>query len=348
MSWALFLLCWMPSHQLQTFIQGKLLSIPDGVVSVTNGKYEINHDFNRIKYSLQIFDGSNGRKKVNFGTVDSSSDNDELIKRLIIKIVQDNKGLHDAIDIYDEKGDLMSKLTSNLNYDTPSTTEELVDFVTDACMPLCTLSRSIIHKYNLLHCGIGCLIFNSQGNELFVHKRSKLKRLFPSMLDMFIGGVCSSGESPEVTLLRELSEEVGLDYISTKSPIINEKTGKSASKKTIWDSNDAFARAWNIFKSTERYDELFSSATIDNNVIEDNAGKVKYLGRCTIYTSYNHCIVYVYAVTTPVAQTISFRDGEIDEGAYMPLDKLQNLVERSRDEFVPDGLQVWSQLPSLL
>ena len=43
------------------------------------------------------------------------------------------------------------------------------------------------------------------------------------MLDMFIGGVCSSGELPEVTLFRELAEEVGLDYISTKTPIIKEQ-----------------------------------------------------------------------------------------------------------------------------
>ena len=342
--WAFFLLFWAPSHELQTFVQGKALSIPDGVVSVTSGEYEINHDFNRINYNLQILDESNGRKQVNFGIVGSNNDKDELVKRLIIKILQDR--LHDAIDIYDEKGVLMGELTCNLNFDTPSSTGELVNFVTDACVPLCTLSRSIIHKYNLLHCGIGCLIFNNEGNQLFVHKRSKLKRLFPSMLDMFIGGVCSSGESPEVTLLRELSEEVGLDFISTKSPIINGKIVKSGSKSAIWDSN-AFAKAWNTFKSTERYGELFSSS-VDKNVVEDGGGKVKYLGRCTIYTSYNHCIVYVYAVTTPISQVISFRDGEIDEGTFMTLDKLQNLLEHSRDEFVPDGLQVWDEIPNLL
>ena len=52
--WAFFLLFWAPSHELQTFVQGKALSIPDGVVSVTSGEYEINHDFNRINYNLQI------------------------------------------------------------------------------------------------------------------------------------------------------------------------------------------------------------------------------------------------------------------------------------------------------
>ena len=85
--WAFFLLFWAPSHELQTFILGKALSIPDGVVSVTSGEYEINHDFNRINYNLQILDGSKGRKQVNFGIVGSNNDKDELVKRLIIKIL---------------------------------------------------------------------------------------------------------------------------------------------------------------------------------------------------------------------------------------------------------------------
>jgi len=344
----LFLAFLAPSHELRTYIQGKVLSLPDGVVALTNGKYEVNHEFNRVKYNLHILDGLNGKKQAKLAAIDSIHDKDELVKRLIIKILQDNKGFHDSIDIYDEKGNLVNGLTCNLDYNANTPIGELVDFITDECIPLCKLSRSVIHKYNLLHCGIGCLIFNTAGNELFVHKRSKHKRLFPDMLDMFIGGVCSSGESPEVTLLRELSEEVGLDYISSKASIMEAKIAKTAVKKTVWDNNDAFILAWSIFQSTELYDELFSSAKIDKNVVIDNGGKVKCLGRCTIFTSYNHCIVYVYAVTTPISQVISFKDGEIDAGTYMTFDKVQNLVLCSRDQFVPDGLQVWDQLPVLI
>jgi hypothetical protein len=49
-----------------------------------------------------------------------------------------------------------------------------------------------------------------------------------------------------------------------------------------------------------------------------------------------------------MSQVITFKDGEIDEGEYMNLKKLQTLVISDRDEFVPDGLQVWDQLPKLL
>ncbi len=337
-----------PSYELQTYIQGKILSLPSGIVSISNGNYEINHELNKIKYDLCIIDGLNGRKQANLSIKNDNNDKDELVKRLIVKILQDNKGPN-ILDIYDENGNLMNELTCNLDYNSNASTGELVNLVTDECVPLCTLSRSVIHKYNLLHCGIGCLIFNNKGDELFVHKRSKDKRLFPSMLDMFIGGVCSSGELPEVTLFRELAEEVGLDYISTKTPIMKEQIVRNkATKTSIWDNNDAFVKAWNIFKSSERYDELFSSRNSNSNIIEGNEGKIKYLGRCTIYTSYNHCIVYVYAVTTPMSQVITFKDGEIDEGEYMNLKKLQTLVISNRDEFVPDGLQVWDQLPKLL
>ena len=344
--WPLIVAFLAPIYALQTYIQGKKLSLPGGVITITNGNYEIMHEMNQIKYNLRIFDGSNGVKQATLGVTGGSSDADELVKRLIIKILQDNKG-SSLLDIYDENGEVMSEVTANLDYNTNVSTGELVNFVTDECAPLCTLSRSIIHKYNLLHCGIGCLIFNNQGDELFVHKRSKHKRLFPSMLDMFIGGVCSSGESPEVTLLRELAEEVGLDYISTKTLIIKEKSTIKA-KPSIWNSNNAFARAWDVFKTSKQYDELFSSGTSDYEVIEGDEGKVKYLGRCTIYTSYNHCIVYVYAATTPMSQVVTFKDGEIDEGEYMNLNKLKTLVVSNRDEFVPDGLQVWKQLPILL
>ena len=47
-------------------------------------------------------------------------------------------------------------------------------------------SRIFAHKFNILHKGIGALVVDSK-NKIFVHKRSKMKKVFPSMLDMFIG-----------------------------------------------------------------------------------------------------------------------------------------------------------------
>jgi hypothetical protein len=142
-----------PSYELQTYIQGKILSLPSGIISISNGNYEINHELNKIKYDLRIIDGLNGRKRANLSINNDNNDKDELVKRLIVKILQDNKGPK-ILDIYDENGNLMNELTCNLDYNSNAVTGELVNLVTDECVPLCTLSRSIIHKYNLLHCGI--------------------------------------------------------------------------------------------------------------------------------------------------------------------------------------------------
>jgi 8-oxo-dGTP pyrophosphatase MutT (NUDIX family) len=43
-----------------------------------------------------------------------------------------------------------------------------------------------------------------------VHQRSKTKAIFPSLLDMFVGGVSLPSEPPSSTCTRELSEELGL------------------------------------------------------------------------------------------------------------------------------------------
>eukprot|EP01035_Chromulina_nebulosa_P027744 gene27744-36525_t len=102
--------------------------------------------------------------------------------------------------------------------------EELVDWlslstynnsnISTVKILLPAVRRSFIHKNNLLHRGIGAILLREEYNgdiEIFVHKRASSKRLFPSMWDMFIGGVSSSAESPISTLFRELEEECGLD-----------------------------------------------------------------------------------------------------------------------------------------
>ncbi|CAM9399537.1 unnamed protein product, partial [Choristocarpus tenellus] len=87
--------------------------------------------------------------------------------------------------------------------------EELVDWISTDGHIICTLPRAMVHTHNILHRGAGILVQNDQG-EVYCHRRTATKRLFPSMYDMFIGGISGTGESPEQTALRELREELGL------------------------------------------------------------------------------------------------------------------------------------------
>ncbi|GAB5030803.1 nudix hydrolase [Nannochloropsis oceanica] len=70
------------------------------------------------------------------------------------------------------------------------------------------LPRPLVHRLNILHKGAGILVRDEQ-KRVFVHQRAAHKRLFPSMYDMFVGGVSLFGEDTRETAGRELKEELG-------------------------------------------------------------------------------------------------------------------------------------------
>ena len=46
--------------------------------------------------------------------------------------------------------------------------------------------------------------------DLYTHRRTDTKRIFPSLYDMFVGGVSVANEDSELTARREVAEELGL------------------------------------------------------------------------------------------------------------------------------------------
>ena len=109
---------------------------------------------------------------------------------------------------------------------------EIVDMVDNNGMVLGSLPRPYIHTYNILHRGIGMVVTKnvdiikalkgeeeakgeeenscSSIPEIYVHQRTSTKRVFPSLYDMFVGGVSTSGEDSKLTAAREVGEELGL------------------------------------------------------------------------------------------------------------------------------------------
>jgi len=87
--------------------------------------------------------------------------------------------------------------------------EELLDLVDDGDRVIGTAPRSRVRRENLLHRGVGILVFNAAG-ELFVHQRTATKDVFPSMYDMFVGGAVGSGEAYADAARREVAEELGV------------------------------------------------------------------------------------------------------------------------------------------
>ena len=70
---------------------------------------------------------------------------------------------------------------------------ELVEMVNSNGNALGSLTRSIVHQYNILHRGIGILPIRYSSSpdkndfDIYVHQRTSTKRIFPSLYDMFVG-----------------------------------------------------------------------------------------------------------------------------------------------------------------
>jgi 8-oxo-dGTP pyrophosphatase MutT (NUDIX family) len=88
---------------------------------------------------------------------------------------------------------------------------EIVDMVDQQGNVLGMVPRGLVHKWNILHRGIGLTVSKDKDfSELYCHRRTDFKRIFPSLYDMFVGGVSGSGEDSKLTAAREVAEELGL------------------------------------------------------------------------------------------------------------------------------------------
>ena len=87
--------------------------------------------------------------------------------------------------------------------------DEWVDLVDEQNHIVGKATRSEVRQKNLPHRGIAVLVCNAQG-QVYVHQRTAHKDLFPSMFDMFVGGVVGLGESYEDAARREAAEELGV------------------------------------------------------------------------------------------------------------------------------------------
>jgi 8-oxo-dGTP pyrophosphatase MutT (NUDIX family) len=97
---------------------------------------------------------------------------------------------------------------------------EMSDMVNGDGNPIGYIPRPLVHKFNLLHRGIGIVVCRDAHltkscqdqmlPEVYVHQRTDTKRIFPSLYDMFVGGVATAGEDLKLTAAREVGEELGL------------------------------------------------------------------------------------------------------------------------------------------
>jgi isopentenyldiphosphate isomerase len=86
---------------------------------------------------------------------------------------------------------------------------EMVDVVDEQDCVVGQASRAEVRQHHLRHRAAYVLVFNGRG-QLFVHRRTASKDVYPDHYDVAAGGVVGAGESYDEAARRELAEELGI------------------------------------------------------------------------------------------------------------------------------------------
>ncbi|MFJ2474025.1 NUDIX hydrolase [Streptomyces sp. NPDC087659] len=96
--------------------------------------------------------------------------------------------------------------------------EEILDIVDENDVVVGRAPRGEAYAKGLRHRCVFVLARDAEG-RVFVHRRTPTKLVFPSLYDMFVGGVVGAGESYDDAALREAEEELGVRGLPRPVPL---------------------------------------------------------------------------------------------------------------------------------
>ncbi len=102
--------------------------------------------------------------------------------------------------------------------------DEILDLVDEQDQVVGHLARSLVHARGLINFRvINAFLVNHKG-ELWIPRRTAHKALFPSCLDVSVGGHVSSGETYDQAFIREAMEEVNIDMTQLPYQLLGKLT----------------------------------------------------------------------------------------------------------------------------
>ncbi|WP_371636799.1 NUDIX domain-containing protein [Streptomyces zaomyceticus] len=114
-----------------------------------------------------------------------------------------------------------------------SAAEEILDVVDEHDRVIGRAPRGEVYARGLIHRCVFVRVLDAEG-RVFVHRRTPTKLVFPSMYDMFVGGVVGAGESYDEAALREAEEELGVRGLPRPEPVT----------KFLYDSAGVAGKWW--------------------------------------------------------------------------------------------------------
>ncbi|MFC0507896.1 NUDIX hydrolase [Micromonospora costi] len=100
----------------------------------------------------------------------------------------------------------------------PLSADELLDIVDEQDRVVGQARRGRVYAERLRHRCAFVLARDDEG-RVFVHRRTDRKLVFPSLYDMFVGGVVGTGESYDEAARREAEEELGVRGLPAPVPL---------------------------------------------------------------------------------------------------------------------------------
>ncbi|MFG2900586.1 NUDIX domain-containing protein [Streptomyces zaomyceticus] len=114
-----------------------------------------------------------------------------------------------------------------------SAAEEILDVVDEHDRVIGRAPRGEVYARGLIHRCVFVRVLDAEG-RVFVHRRTPTKLVYPSMYDMFVGGVVGAGESYDEAALREAEEELGVRGLPRPEPVT----------KFLYDSAGVAGKWW--------------------------------------------------------------------------------------------------------
>ncbi|MFI8964232.1 NUDIX hydrolase [Streptomyces sp. NPDC053493] len=111
--------------------------------------------------------------------------------------------------------------------------DEVLDVVDENDRVIGQAPRGEVYARGLIHRCTFIQVRDAR-NRIFVHRRTPTKLVFPSLYDMFVGGVVGAGESYDDAALREAQEELGVSGLARPKQVT----------KFLYDSEGVAGKWW--------------------------------------------------------------------------------------------------------